>query len=192
MIKKQNVEFQKMTQSHLQCKLSIPPFIILFLSLHNFPHFLSLCFIHKPRVSYKRFKWKQQNSTTDNISLWKFVVRHCFSPLLVCYIAYESLHTAGIQMSRKCVRACVQVFIDALCMSHFIHLSSKALWVSESCYIILLSWHALQQKAGLPLCVCLQFISTVRTHTPPPPFSFSYSGLQSMLQSDCITSLVHF
>lgn len=96
------------------------------------------------------------------------------------------------------MRACVHVFIDALCMSHFIHLSSKALWVSESCYIILLSWHALQQKAGLPLCVCLQFISTARTraraHLPPPSLFHTvvYKACcsQTALHHRCVSNTV--
>lgn len=58
------------------------------------------------------------------------------------------------------------VFIDALYMSHFIHLSSKAPWVIESCYIILLLWYALCSRKLPRLSVCMsssQSIST--THT---------------------------
>lgn len=51
-------------------------------------------------------------------------------------------------------------------MSHFIHLSSKAPWVIESCYIILLLWYALYSRKLARLSVCMsssQSIST--THT---------------------------
>lgn len=50
---------------------------------------------------------------------------------------YESPHDENTDAG---VRACF--FIDALSMSDFIHLSSKAPWVTESCYIILLWWYA--------------------------------------------------
>lgn len=66
---------------------------------------------------------------------------HTRTPLPIFLISSVSLHMMRIQM--KC--ECTCVFIDALSMSDFIHLSSKAPWVIESRYIILLLWYALEQ-----------------------------------------------
>ena len=73
-------------------------------------------------------------------------------------------HMRRIQMP---VSACVS--IDALSMSNFIHLSSKAPWVIERCYIILLclvcfvaeSWRV----SLVSLFLCLYFYYYKHTHT---------------------------
>lgn len=100
---------------------------------------------------------------------------------------------AGIQISHECRRTCVRVFIDALCMSHFIHLSSKALWVSEllhhpaaamACFAAE-SWPASARVSSIHF-YCAH--ARARMHSTFLLCSVSYSGSQSVLQSDCITS----
>lgn len=105
----------------------------------------------------------------------------------MCCTVYESLYMVGIQMNRKCVRACLhwrplhvplhssfqQSTMGKQELLH--HLAALVCFVAES-------W---------PISQCMSSIHFYYTQTPITPLFF-IQWWQSVPQSDCITSLMHF